>query len=148
MKVTALQKDGYLPFSLLDGLKCCWDNGFQSQTTDSLALSRAGGRRGRDMQERNRGHGERPCWAKMEEIIDQALHLQDLCLETSQALAKSDLVCETQKLLTDFFSPGYQLTNNECFYAVPFSLLPLLLLKLFDLERFFSSHLGVCRQIL
>lgn len=91
---------------MLDGLKCSWDNGFQSQITDSLALSRAGGRRGRDTQERNQGHGERPCWTKMEEIIDKALHLQDLCLETSQALAKSDLVCETQKLLTDFFPLG------------------------------------------
>jgi len=49
------------------------------------------------------GCGECPCWAKMEEVTDQALHLRDLCRGTSQALPKSDLVCETQKLLTDFF---------------------------------------------
>lgn len=46
VKVTAVQKDGYLPFFLLNGLKCSWDNEFQSRNTDSLALSRAGGRQG------------------------------------------------------------------------------------------------------
>lgn len=46
VKVTAVQKEGYLPFFLLNGLKCSWDNEFQSWNTDSLALSRAGGRQG------------------------------------------------------------------------------------------------------
>lgn len=46
VNVTAVQKDGYLPFSLLNGLKCRWDNEFQSRNTDSLDLSRAGGRQG------------------------------------------------------------------------------------------------------
>jgi len=30
VKVTALQKDGYLPFSLLNGFKCSWKNEFQA----------------------------------------------------------------------------------------------------------------------
>lgn len=83
-----------------------------SPNTDSLALSRAVGKKGRNREERNLGCGECSCWAKKGEIIYQALHLWDLCLETSQALAMSDLVCANQKLLKiGFFPPGYQLMN-------------------------------------
>lgn len=53
VKVTALQKDNYLPFSLLNGLKCSWDNEFQAWNPDCLALSRAGGKQGMDAQEKN-----------------------------------------------------------------------------------------------
>lgn len=57
VKVTTLQKDTYLPFSLLDGLKCSWDKALQAWNT-SVACSRTWGRRERDKQEGNLGHRE------------------------------------------------------------------------------------------
>lgn len=109
VKVTAVQKDGYLPFFLLNGLKCSWDNVPKHWLLGpQQGWREAGGwTRSRDL-----GHGECPWWAELGEIIDWALHLQEHCLETSQALAKSGVVCETPKLLTVVVFP-FQVPSDE-----------------------------------
>lgn len=61
---------------------------------------------------RDLGHGECPWWAELREIIDWALHLQERCLETSWALAKAGVVCETPKLLTVVVFP-FQVPSDE-----------------------------------
>lgn len=134
VKVTALQKDGYLPFSLLNGIKWSWDNEFQSRNTDSLALSRAGGRQGDRCAAEIWAMGNVPggqSWGRsqIEHFTCRSAALRPAGYWHSQVW-----FVEPPNWSQLLFSPSrYQVMNHECFYAMPFSKFPLLLLKLSDL---------------
>lgn len=123
VKVTALQKDGHLPFSLLNGFKCSWKNEFQASNPDCQSLSRAGGKKGMDAQEKNLGHGNVPggqsqgrSWTELLTCSSSALRLAGLW--RSQICFVKPPNC-SQLISIPFFNPSF---FSPFFPFFPFSL--------------------------